>query len=70
MRPPMELRKGDVVVMRKPHPCGGSEWRIERLGADIGAVCLTCHRYILMPRSRFEPKIKRFLERGPEIAEM
>lgn len=65
MRPPMDLRIGDVVILRKPHPCGGTAWRIERVGADIGAVCLTCQRYVLVPRSHFEIRIKQFLERGP-----
>ncbi|MBN1921369.1 MAG: DUF951 domain-containing protein [Anaerolineae bacterium] len=64
MRPPMDLRVGDIVILRKPHPCGGVMWRIERVGADIGAVCLTCQRYILVPRSQFEIRIKQFLERG------
>ncbi|MDX9956033.1 MAG: DUF951 domain-containing protein [Anaerolineae bacterium] len=64
MRPPMDLRVGDIVVLRKPHPCGGVTWRLERIGADIGAVCLTCQRYILVPRSQFEIRIKQFLERG------
>ena len=65
MRPPMDLRLGDVVVLRKPHPCGGVIWRIERVGADIGAVCLTCQRYVLVPRVHFEARIKQFVERGP-----
>jgi hypothetical protein len=60
----MDLRVGDIVVLRKPHPCGGVTWRLERIGADIGAVCLTCQRYILVPRSQFEIRIKQFLERG------
>jgi hypothetical protein len=38
---------------------------VERVGADIGAECLTCGHYVMMPRRRFELSIKRFLERGP-----
>lgn len=64
MRPPLDLRVGDVVEMRKPHPCGGYTWRVLRVGADIGAECHTCGRYVLLPRSRFEARLKRFLERG------
>ncbi len=66
MRPPLELQVGDIVELRKAHPCGGRTWRITRVGADIGAECLQCQRYILVPRSRFERRIKRFLERGEE----
>ncbi len=64
MRPPLDLRIGDVIELRKSHPCGGLIWRIERVGADIGMVCLTCQRYVLTPRSRLEGRIKRFIERG------
>ena len=65
MRSPMDLRVGDLVELRKPHPCGGSSWRIERIGADIGAECLTCGRYLLRKRPSFERSIKRFVKRGP-----
>jgi hypothetical protein len=64
MKGPLDLRIGDVVELRKPHPCGGTTWRVERVGADIGAECLTCGHYVMMPRRRFELSIKRFLERG------
>lgn len=64
MRPPMDLRLGDIVVLRKPHACGGERWRIDRVGADIGITCLTCGRYVLLPRSRLEGRIRRFVARG------
>jgi hypothetical protein len=55
---PMKLAIGDVVSLRKPHPCGGFEWRITRIGADIGLLCLTCGRRVLVPRSKIEKRIK------------
>ena len=45
----MALELGDVLTLRKPHPCGGLEWRVERLGADIGIRCLTCAHYLMVP---------------------
>jgi hypothetical protein len=60
----MDLRLDDVVRLRKPHPCGGVEWRVVRLGADIGAICTTCGRRVMMPRSRFEKQIKQIIDRG------
>ncbi|MSP11746.1 MAG: DUF951 domain-containing protein [Chloroflexi bacterium] len=60
----MELYLGDIVRLRKLHPCGGDTWRIERLGADIGLRCLTCQRYVLLPRSVVERRIKSFVKRG------
>ena len=64
MRLPLELYVGDIVELRKAHPCGGKLWRLDRVGADIGATCLTCGHYVMVPRSRFESRIKRFVERG------
>ena len=62
---PMSLYLDDVVVLRKPHPCGGDSWRIVRLGADIGLRCTTCSHRVLVPRASVERDIKRFVERGP-----
>jgi hypothetical protein len=66
MPPPIVLYIDDIVQMRKPHPCGGDSWRVVRLGAEIGIVCLTCGRKVLLPRAEFERRVKRFVERGPE----
>jgi hypothetical protein len=60
----MEIRLGDVVTMRKQHPCGGFDWRVVRLGADIGIRCLKCNRRVLIPRSTFERRVKVFISRG------
>ena len=69
--PPLDINLGDVVQMRKPHPCGGDTWRVVRLGAEIGIRCLTCDRKVLLPRSTFERRVKRFVEHeiGNETAE-
>jgi len=60
-----EFRLGDVVRLRKPHPCGGREWRVIRLGADIGLSCLTCGRYVLLPRRTLERRCAGVVQRGP-----
>ena len=62
--PPIEINIGDLVQMRKQHPCGGDTWRVVRVGAEIGIRCATCDRKVLLPRSTFERRVKRFLERG------
>ncbi|TMG03011.1 MAG: DUF951 domain-containing protein [Chloroflexi bacterium] len=62
----MEIRLGDVVRLRKQHPCGGFEWEVVRLGADIGIRCQTCSRRVLLERSVFEKRVKTFISRGPE----
>ncbi len=59
-----QLYLGDVVEMRKQHPCGGVQWEIVRVGADIGLVCLTCKRRVLLPRRQFARQAKKFIKRG------
>jgi hypothetical protein len=60
----MEVRLGDVVRLRKVHPCGGYEWEVIRLGADIGIRCGTCGRRVLLERRVFEKRVKKFIARG------
>ena len=59
----MELHLGDVVQMKKKHPCGSDRWEIIRTGADIRIKCLGCGRQLLMPRSKFEKSVKKLLGR-------
>lgn len=66
-RPPIEIRVGDVVRLKKPHPCGGYEWTVLRIGSDIGLKCRTCNRRLMLPRHELERRIKAFVERGPEL---
>ncbi|MDR5684377.1 MAG: DUF951 domain-containing protein [Armatimonadota bacterium] len=65
----VKLYVGDVVRTRKPHPCGGDVWVVERLGADVGIRCRTCGRFALMERVKFERRIRQFLQRGPDRPE-
>ena len=53
-----DLRLDDVLRLRKPHPCGGYEWKVVRLGADIGIECLTCGRRVLLPRRQLSRRVK------------
>jgi hypothetical protein len=65
----VEVFLGDVVRLRKPHACGGYDWEVVRLGADIGIRCLGCKRRVLLDRSVFEKRVKIFLSRGtPEAS--
>ena len=60
----LDLHLDDVLRLRKPHPCGGYEWRVVRLGADIGLQCLTCDRRVLLTRREVEKRTKTLVERG------
>ena len=70
-RGPLELVIGDVVRLKKPHPCGSYEWTVTRLGADIGLRCNGCDRRVMLPRRTLEKRLKAFVARGPafELAE-
>jgi hypothetical protein len=62
--PVLELRLGDRLRLRKPHPCGGDAWQVIRLGADIGLRCETCGRRVLLARRDLERRLVEFVERG------
>ncbi len=61
-----EIRLGDVVMMRKQHPCGSSEWTVIRTGADIKIRCSGCGRIVMMDRPVFLKQRKKTLVQGPE----
>ena len=62
-----EIAIGDVVRMRKPHPCGGYEWKVVRLGADIGLVCQTCQHRIMLSRRDLEHRMKTVVPAGDKF---
>jgi hypothetical protein len=57
----LELSIGDIVRMKKSHPCGNSLWEVTRLGADIGLVCQQCRRYVMLPRTYLERRVREVL---------
>ena len=63
---PVPFAVGDVVRLRKPHPCGGLDWSVVRLGADIGVKCQTCGRRVLLPRRDLERRMRLFVDRAAE----
>ena len=63
-RPVLELFLGDVVRLRRSHPCGSREWLVDRLGADIGLRCQGCGRHVLLERRLLEARLADFVSRG------
>ena len=57
----MEIKPGDVVRLKKKHPCGSYEWRVVRLGTNIAIECLKCGHYVLLERSVFRRRVKAFI---------
>lgn len=63
-----DVQVDDLVRLRKPHPCGSYEWRVVRIGADIGLKCQVCGRRVLLDRRNFNKRVKTVIRRGGEPA--
>ena len=61
MAAPQRFFLGDIVRMRKPHPCGSDRWEVMRVGMDIRIRCLGCGHLVLMPRRRFERAVRQII---------
>ena len=60
-RKPIPMREGDLLRLKKKHPCGGTEFRVLRTGSDIRVICVNCGRDITLPRLKLEPNIKEVI---------
>ena len=56
-----EIRLGDIIKTRKPHPCGSDVWTVIRTGADIKIKCEGCGRVVMLDRPAFEKRVKKIL---------
>ena len=54
----MNIKVGDILLMRKPHPCGSREFEVLRIGADFKIRCLGCSHEVMVPRVKVEKNIK------------
>lgn len=59
---PMKLNIGDIVELKKPHPCGSKEFEITRAGMDFKIRCIKCDRVLMLDRQTLEKRIKRVKE--------
>lgn len=59
---------GQVVEMKKPHPCGSKNWLIQRVGMDFGIKCEGCNHFVMIPRVKFEKAVKKIIK-NPSIEE-
>ena len=58
MTEPLDFRIGNIITLKKLHPCGSSQWEIVRIGMDIRIRCFGCGRRVLMVRRELERQIK------------
>ena len=61
-----ELQLGDLVQMRKTHPCGSDKWTVIRVGADIKMRCEKCGRIVMLERPVFDKRMKKLIETAVE----
>ena len=59
-----DVQVGDVVKMKKAHPCGSDEWEITRVGMDFGMKCCGCGHYVMLARTKFEKAAKALVKRA------
>lgn len=58
----MDIQVGDILRMKKQHPCGSSEWTVLRTGADLKLRCTGCGHELMGPRSKFEKNVKQIIK--------
>jgi hypothetical protein len=54
----MDIQVGNIVKLKKKHPCGSFEWEVLRIGADFKLKCLGCEHLIMVPRTTVEKSLK------------
>ena len=64
----MDIRIGDILHMKKKHPCGSNRWEVLRIGADFKLRCLGCGREVMSARSKAEKSIRRVERDGQELS--
>lgn len=55
---PVKFNVGDIVKMRKAHPCGSDLWQVTRTGMDFGMKCQGCGHFVMLPRVKFERMVR------------
>lgn len=60
----IKFAEGDVLKMKKAHPCGGTEFKVLRVGSDVRVLCRVCGRDMTVPRIKLERNIKSVLAGG------
>ena len=58
----MDFQIGQIIRMKKPHPCGGNTWEIQRVGMDFRWKCQTCGHMVMIPRRVVEKGFRGFVE--------
>ena len=62
----IQFRIGDIVQMKKKHPCGSQEWEVMQLGSDMRVKCCGCGHMVMLPRTKFEKNVKKTIKQASE----
>ena len=62
----MEIQVGDILKLKKPHPCGSKEWDVLRVGMDFRLKCRGCEHQVMLPRKQLERNIRQIVPLHPE----
>ena len=60
----MDIQVGDVVTLKKQHPCGSKEWEVLRVGMDFRLKCMGCDHQVMIPRKQVEKNIRQIVSKG------
>lgn len=60
----MKIEVGNILTLKKQHPCGSKEWEVLRIGADFRLKCMGCSHQVMMPRTTVEKNVKEILEKA------
>lgn len=63
---PLDIRVGDVLELKKQHPCGSKTWTVLRVGMDFRLCCTGCGRELMAPRAKIEKSVKKILRSEKE----
>lgn len=63
----MDIQVGDTLVMKKEHPCGSREWKVQRVGMDFKLICAGCGHQVMLPRAKAEKNVKKILREGETV---
>lgn len=63
----MDVQVGDILTMKKPHPCGSKQWKVLRTGMDFKLSCVGCRHEVMLPRSKAEKNIRSIEREGETI---
>ena len=63
----MDIQLGDIVTLKKEHPCGSKEWEVLRVGMDFRLKCIGCARQVMIPRKQLEKSVKKIMPKVEKV---